>query len=100
MKKHPVTKRLFNVFKAGDIVRIISVAKMFPPMIVIRQDNDAGITICDNNGIEYGYDTDDLEHVTEEEVRDRIRVIRDKISELTDVISHASNEINDMMRKI
>ena len=98
MKKHPVTKRLFNVFKAGDIVRIISVAKMFPPMIVIRQD--AGITICDNNGIEEGYDTNDLEHVTEEEVRDRIQVIQDKISELTDVISQATNEINEMMRKI
>ena len=100
MKKHPVNKRLFDVFKAGDIVRIISVAKMFPPMIVIRQDNDAGITICDNNGIEEGYDTNDLEHVTEEEVRDRIQVIQEKILELTDVIGQATNEINDMMRKI
>jgi|TARA_R110000751_G_scaffold291904_1_gene399111 hypothetical protein len=93
---------MIDVFKAGDIARVISddPQSTHQAMIVIRQDNDAGVTICDNNGIEYGYDTDDLEHVTEEEVRDRIRVIRDKISELTDVISHASNEINDMMRKI
>ena len=58
MKKHPVNKRLFDVFKAGDIVRIISVAKMFPPMIVIRQDNDAGITIssiwCAHNALKEG----------------------------------------------
>ena len=93
---------MIDVFKAGDIARVISddPQRTHQAMIVIRQDNDAGVTICDNNGIEYGYDTDDLEHVTEEEVRDRIQVIQEKILELTDVISQATNEINDMMRKI
>ena len=95
-------RKVKSLFKAGDIARVISEdpQNTQQPMIVIRQDNDAGITVCDNNGIEEGYDTNDLEHVTEEEVRDRIQVIQDKISELTDVISQATNEINEMMRKI
>tara|TARA_R100000781_G_scaffold7829_1_gene7387 strand:- start:3470 stop:3760 length:291 start_codon:yes stop_codon:yes gene_type:complete len=95
-------RKVESLFKAGDIARVISEdpQNTQQPMIVIRQDNDAGITVCDYNGLERHYDTNDLEHVTEEEVRDRIQVIQDKILELTNVISHATNEINEMMRKI
>jgi hypothetical protein len=90
-----------TTFKAGDIARIISEDRyQEDPMIVIRQDNDAGITICDYHGLEKHFDSNDLEHVTEEEVRDRIAIVQGKIQKLTEVIKKASTEINEMMEKI
>jgi len=93
---------MIDVFKAGDIARVISEdpQNTQPPMIVIRQDNTAGITVCDYNGLERHYDTEDLEHITEEEVRDRIEIIQDKIENLTKVIDDATSQINEMIRKI